>query len=292
MNTVTTTTGQSPALVYVSNKRYLYLGRTQLRIRDFHSGASSLVVCLEGTMKFRMANESRWISAKSMLISAGSRVSIDNQGAIISSCYLDAAKPDFQTIRKQMESLHGGIYYKHENECQLIQSLLRLREDAPGLSEAQQRLESIIYPCAVEGTCNIDPRVRHTVERLRNTAAQNIPVSALAEEVGLSASGLIRLFSQHVGAPLRKHRLWYRLIDFVVLSLSGVPSTSAIRAAGFTDTAHLSRCYSGFFGVNFSYAFSKNTNVRYIYTDEPRQNLLHLPPPAQAYTPSVMAAPL
>jgi hypothetical protein len=41
-------------------------------------------------------------------------------------------------------------------------------------------------------------------------------------------------------------------------------SSSAIRLSGFTDAAHLSRCYSGFFGVNLSYAFSKNTHVRYI----------------------------
>ncbi len=291
MNPVTTTSDQPPALVYVSNKRYLYLGRTQLRIRDFHSGASSLVVCLEGTMKFCMPGESHWISAKSMLISAGSRIGIDNQGAVISSCYLDAAKPDFLTLKKQMVSVHRGVYYRHENEDRLIRSLLGLRDDAPGLNEAQQRIESIIYPHAADAMANLDARVRHTVERLRSTAAQNISVQALAEEVGLSASGLIRLFSQHVGAPLRKHRLWYRLIDFVVLSLSGVPTAAAIRAAGFTDAAHLSRCYSGFFGVNFSYAFSKHTNVRYIYADEPSQSFLQSPPLTQTGTPSVMAAP-
>lgn len=220
-----------------------------------------------------------------MLIPAGARINMDNHGAVISSCYLDAAKPDFLLLKKQMHALHGGVYYHHADEHRLVQSLLQLRADAPGLSEAQSRVESIIYQGSTDPRPSIDCRIRHVVERIRATAAQNIAVKTLAQEVGLSESGLIRLFGQQVGAPLRKHRLWYRLMDFVTLALSGTPTSVAIKAAGFTDAAHLSRCYSGFFGVNFSYAFSKNTHVRYIFEDTPashdrRGTELHRPAPA------------
>lgn len=253
-----------PALIYVSNRRYLYLGRTQLRIRDLHSAASALLVCLEGSVKFRVPSETHWITTKSILIPAGSRIAIDNQGAVMSACYLDAAKPDFLSLRRKMESVSGGVYYNLACENRLAESLIQLRHDAPGFAEAQQRMASILQQCAGDEVATPDPRVAHVIERLRDTASLNISVKTLAEEVGLSESGLIRLFSQHVGAPLRRHRLWYRLIEFVTLTLSGVPSAAAIKAAGFTDAAHFSRCYSGFFGVNWSYAFSKNTHARYI----------------------------
>ncbi|MBB2495983.1 helix-turn-helix domain-containing protein [Aquipseudomonas ullengensis] len=261
-----------PALIYVSSRRYLYLGRTQLRIRDLHSAASALLVCLEGSVKFRVPGEAHWITTKSILIPAGSRIGIDNQGAVMAACYLDAAKPDFLLLRRKMESLSGGVYYNLACENRLTESLIQLREDAPGFAEAQRRVESIIQQCGGDELVTPDPRVVHVIERLRDTASLNISVKTLAEEVGLSESGLIRLFGQHVGAPLRRHRLWYRLIEFVTLTLSGVPSAVAIKAAGFTDAAHFSRCYSGFFGVNWSYAFSKNTHARYIL-EEPEARM-------------------
>ncbi|MGL4318533.1 MAG: helix-turn-helix domain-containing protein [Pseudomonas sp.] len=258
-----------PALIYVSNKRYIYLGRSQLRIRDLHSAASALLVCLEGAVRFRSAGEGRWISTRSILIPAGCRIGIENQGAVISACYLDAAKPDFLLLKRKMESLSGGVYYNLACERRLTESLIQLRDDEPGFAEAQQRVESMILQCAGDDAANTDPRVVHVIQRLRDTASLNISVKALAEEVGLSESGLIRLFSLHVGAPLRRHRLWYRLIEFITLILSGVPVAAAIKSAGFTDAAHLSRCYSGFFGVNFSYAFSRNTHARYVLQEHP-----------------------
>lgn len=251
-----------PALIYVSSRRYIYLGQTQLRIRDLHSAAASLLICLDGSVRFRALGSERWEATRSLLIPAGSRISIDNQGAIFAACYLDAARPDFFLLKSRMRRVSGGIYHDISGESHLVSELLELRDEAPSFDEAQGRMESLIQQGSA-GTC-CDPRVVHVIERLRDTASLNIPVRALAEEVGLSESGLIRLFGLQVGAPLRRHRLWYRLIDFLHLVLAGVPSTSAIRLSGFTDAAHLSRCYSGFFGVNLSYAFSKNTHVRYI----------------------------
>lgn len=275
-----------PALIYVSSRRYLYLGQTQLRIRELHSAASSLLICLAGSVRFRTAADDQWTCARSLLIQAGSRIAIDNQGAVMAACYLDAGRPDFLLLKKQMRSANRGIYYHHAHEQQLIEDLTRLRDDQPAFAEAQRRAEQILYAHAEPAAPSLDPRVAHVVERLRDTSALNLSVSSLASEVGLSESGLIRLFSLHVGVPLRRHRLWYRLIEFITLSLSGVASDVAIRAAGFTDAAHLSRCYSGFFGVNLSYAFSRHTRATYIVealapSAGCRQNLL-LPLPDKA----------
>lgn len=253
-----------PALVYVSSRRYIYLGRSQLRIRDLHSAASSLLVCLEGAVRFQVPGDERWITAKSILIPAGTRISIENQGGVMSACYLDATKPDFQVLKRRMASITAGVYYNLVDEMRLADSLVRLRDDAPDFAEAQRRMEALIHEGANASMVTTDPRITYVIERLRDTASLNISVSSLAREVGLSESRLIRLFSLHVGTPLRRHRLWYRLIQFVTLTLSGVPTASAIKQAGFTDASHLSRCYSGFFGVNYSYAFSKSVNARYI----------------------------
>lgn len=262
MNTLSTV--KPPALIYVSSRRYLYLGQTQLRIRELHAAASSLLVCLQGTVRFRTSDGEPWSNARSILIRAGSRIAIDNRDAVIAACYLDAGQPDYLLLKRQMSSARHGLYYRHAHEQELIESLIELRNDRPDFEEAQARTDAILHRHVDRTAVTLDPRLTQVIARLRHTASVNLPVSALAAEVGLSESGLIRLFGLHIGAPLRRHRLWYRLIDFIQLSLAGTPTALAIRAAGFTDAAHLSRCYSGFFGVSLAYAFSKKTAVEYI----------------------------
>lgn len=268
MNTLST--AKPPALIYVSSRRYLYLGQTQLRIRELHSAASALLVCLQGTVRFRTCAGDPWSSARSILIRAGSRIAIDNRDAVIAACYLDAGQPDYLLLKRQMRSARHGLYYRHAHEQELIESLIELRNDRPGFEEAQARTDAILHRHVDRTAVTLDPRLTQVIARLRHTATVNLPVSALAAEVGLSESGLIKLFGLHIGAPLRRHRLWYRLIDFIQLSLAGTPTALAIRAAGFTDAAHLSRCYSGFFGVSMAYAFSKKTAVEYICAAYPQ----------------------
>ncbi|MDD0843499.1 AraC family transcriptional regulator [Pseudomonas sp. Gutcm_11s] len=258
----------SPALVYVCNRRYLYLGRNRLLIRDLHSGAAALLVCLEGEVRFRTPGHEQWLASTNVLIPAGSRIAIDNRDAVLAACYLDAGRPDFALLRRQMAATCQGIHYHHRQGDYLTQELIRLRDEAPDFAEAQRRVEQVLYRGACMPLPEVDPRVTQVVERLRSSAALNISVGALAAEVGLSESGLIKLFALQVGVPLRRHRLWYRLIDFVRLTLAGMPGHEAIKVAGFSDAAHLSRCYSGFFGVNHSYAFSPRTHVRYVVPDE------------------------
>lgn len=264
MNSITHLPKHAPALVYVSSHRYLYLGRGKLRIRDLHAAAASLVVCLEGSVGFKTPDMNYWSEARSLLIPAGGKIIIDNREAVLCACYLDAGKADFVALKKQMQATSRGIHHRHAKESELIQGFTAIRDEAPAFEEAQRRAEQIIYRHPSASDVRVDARVSQVVERLRATSALNVSVRALAEEVGLSESGLIKLFNQQVGAPLRKHRLWYRLIDFICLTLSGMPTPTALKTAGFSDAAHLSRCYSGFFGVNFSYAFSKHTHVRYI----------------------------
>ena len=272
MNNLTTTQKAPPALVYVSKERFIYLGQVQMRMKDSHSGASWLMVCLSGTVKFKLKNNTDWITAKSVLVPAGCKLSIDNKDAVIAVCYLDSTKPDYTFLKKQMKSVCSGIYYNHKDEEKLCAEILQLRNDKPCFAEAQQRMENIIYQGADPGSFSVDPRIKYIVERLRDTAAQNISVKSLAGEVGISESGLIKLFNQHVGAPIRKHRIWYRLVNYWMLTVSGLSGEKSMKLAGFTDAAHFSRCYSSLFGVYFSYSTSRKLNAKYIIEDDTSLN--------------------
>lgn len=255
-------------IVYVSNERFIYLGRSHIYLRDFHCGAAWLLVCLSGEVRFRLEGENHWTVARSILIPAGSKISIDNRDAVLSVCYLDAAKPDFILLRRCMQGVTQGVYFNHNCEDKLIGELLDLREDEPGFEEANRRIEGIIHRGENSSEYAVDERIQYVIRRLRETSSINVSVSELAEEIGMSESGLIKLFRMHIGAPVRKHRLWYRLIDFLELIVLGVSTNDAIKKVGFTDASHLSRSYSGLFGVTYSYAFAKDRKVKYILRDK------------------------
>ncbi|CDZ89527.1 helix-turn-helix transcriptional regulator [Rhodococcus ruber] len=91
------------------------------------------------------------------------------------------------------------------------------------------------------------------------TAAQNLlptliaqgPVrtSDLAHRVGISASRLTHLFSDQVGLPVRRYVLWIRLSIAITRVAAGDDLTAAAHAAGFSDSAHLTRTCREIFGL-------------------------------------------
>lgn len=261
-------------VIYISDKRTLYLGRSHLPLREIHSATSWLLVCLEGNIRFRANDEEKWVAAKSLLITAGTKILIDNKDAVLSICHLDACEPDFVALKRFMQSVNSRVYYNYKHEQQLIDELLKLRDDQPSFDEAQQRLQELLYaPLSGSHTLlKVDPRIKHVVTRIRETSALNLSVKDLAREVGMSESGLIKLFRKQVGAPIRKHRLWYRLMNFVTAVMAGKSTSEAAQIVGFSDASHLSKSYSGLMGVPLSVAFARPPVIQCIVSDEALHN--------------------
>ncbi|GAB4586174.1 helix-turn-helix transcriptional regulator [Nocardia sp. IFM 10818] len=88
-------------------------------------------------------------------------------------------------------------------------------------------------------------------------AAGTIHATDLAARVGISASRLTHLFTAEVGLPLRRYVLWLRLVIARDSVADGADLTTAAHAAGFADSAHLTRTCREIFGLPPS-ALSRN----------------------------------
>lgn len=82
----------------------------------------------------------------------------------------------------------------------------------------------------------------------------------LAARVGLSADRLTHLFTSQMGLPVRRYVLWLRLITALRTVADGSDLTMAAHAAGFADSAHLTRTCRSMFGLTPS-ALSRNIEV-------------------------------
>ncbi|CAI8869670.1 helix-turn-helix domain-containing protein [Pseudomonas chlororaphis] len=94
-----------------------------------------------------------------------------------------------------------------------------------------------------------DRRIEKALAALDRQLAGKVSASALAAHAHLSLSQLERLFSGHLGLPVRRLVLWRRLRLAMGLVLAGQAITEAAHGAGFADSAHFSRTLKTLFGV-------------------------------------------
>ncbi len=95
----------------------------------------------------------------------------------------------------------------------------------------------------------LDPRLIKAMEQIRAVGEEALPAHHLAREAALSVSQLERLFSGSLGLSVRRLVLWQRLRRALALALAGSSLTDAAHAAGFADSAHLSRSIRRQFGI-------------------------------------------
>ncbi|BCN54297.1 helix-turn-helix transcriptional regulator [Prescottella equi] len=91
--------------------------------------------------------------------------------------------------------------------------------------------------------------VRSAVQHLERNAGTRPTLTGAAAEAHLSPSRLTHLFTQEVGIPFRRYGLWVRLRAVAEHVAAGSDLTRAAVAAGFSDSAHLSRVFKRNFGL-------------------------------------------
>jgi AraC-like DNA-binding protein len=94
-----------------------------------------------------------------------------------------------------------------------------------------------------------DPRVLQAVAYLRERVTQSVTLEEVAAAVHLSPSRFRHLFVEETGMPLRTYALWRRMLHVWELVMEGETLSRAAHAAGFADSAHLSRTSRSMFGL-------------------------------------------
>lgn len=90
----------------------------------------------------------------------------------------------------------------------------------------------------------VDPRIKAALIALEETTSELIPNETLAENVGMSVNGFIRLFAKEVGVTPQKHSRLKRIEKACVLLRFGDQTIEEIaNATGFLDRYHFSRSF-------------------------------------------------
>jgi AraC-like DNA-binding protein len=118
----------------------------------------------------------------------------------------------------------------------------------PTPAQARALLDSILSAVEVRGA----PGPRHpAVRRMCAALDRSDPadLARLSREAGLSPRQMRHAFARDVGMPMRAYLRWKRLRRAADAVGAGATLTAAAAAAGFADSAHLSRAFREQFGI-------------------------------------------
>lgn len=105
------------------------------------------------------------------------------------------------------------------------------------------------------------PDPREQLIRQLLESGRDLTLTDLARELGTSYFWTSRLMTEVFGMSLRDYKSWQKLQRVFHLLHSDCSITEVAHAAGFADSAHLSRTYQRWFGQPPSYSRNRN-NVR------------------------------
>jgi AraC-like DNA-binding protein len=142
------------------------------------------------------------------------------------------------------------------------------RRAAGGDAVAAQVLGNDLIGKPVNPNRVFDPLVSQACEHIRQRLDRSITLAELARAVHRSPSRLAHRFRKATGVPVRRFILWRRLRAAVETAMRGSTLTEAAHAAGFADSAHLSRTFRSMFGIAPSFLFRRGQlDVTFLETD-------------------------
>lgn len=131
------------------------------------------------------------------------------------------------------------------------------REASAGSAHAARAFVDALAPPAAGDAPQDDALVAQVRRLVRERLDGAVTLAALAAAVHRSPSRLAHRFRDATGLPLRRYVLWCRLRVAVERAMRGASLTEAAHAAGFADSAHLSRTFRATFGIAPSFLFER-----------------------------------
>ncbi len=243
------------ALLCVGGGKTLYVG--SLERVDWHlHGAPVFIAGIAGDFRLRIRGGD-WIACRSAVIPAGVPHALDLGGEPLAAFYPEPALADISALMRfgRGWDAQGRVMIGRQAG---LRAFRELYEDSASVHWSGEALDDLLgFALRRDPGRALDPRLASVVARMDAQPDDLAGAGTLALSQGLSVSRFLHLFSEQIGVPFRRYRIWNRIRAATRHALAGSNFTDAAVTAGFTDSAHFANCFRDTFGVTPSYVFGK-----------------------------------
>lgn len=207
--------------------------------------ALQLTVGLDCAFRARFSPAGQWQTTQAALFAPNQTHQIDGDGVL---AHLFLELPWRGTA---LESSVCAAYGNGPEFAEVKAALLRLTDgniaDMDAAMEAARAWRAAALPAPGAPRALFDKRIKSALDAIAANPASD--AAMLANLVHLSPSRFTHLFRQQTGMSVSRYLLWSRLLTAIEAVAGGASTTVAAHQAGFADLAHMSRNFSGTFGV-------------------------------------------
>jgi AraC-like DNA-binding protein len=165
---------------------------------------------------------------------------------------MDIESPSSPAFLRRYPYRKGMVGSFHDAE--IVELFHWIFEENPRQASVEERLDRLLPG---EQGMRIDTRVTQVLALIRDEPDRNYSQNELSDVLGLSPSRLLHLFSDEVGVPYRRYRLWKRLWLATERLHASDNMTNVALDSGFADATHFSHAFRDTFGVNPAAVFRK-----------------------------------
>lgn len=206
-----------------------------------------LVLGLDGPLRVR-AGRGPWSELPGVLTAPDVPHAIDAEGREVLLVFLDPESEAGAALRASLAGPFRALSAAERDALARDADPMRLMR-AEGVEWTHRAVE-VLGAGSAPPRRAMHPRVRRLLRLLSQLPPEeDSSLSALAEQVRLSPGRLMHAFTESIGLPLRPYLAWLRLQRAAAAIVSGMPLGEAAHAAGFSDSAHMSRTFRRMLGM-------------------------------------------
>lgn len=228
----------------------LWIGRAQGRT-DWHSHhALQIAIALDGHCRFRQQADGEWNELAGALVRPDRPHQFEAGDITMAQVFVE---PETVEGRALCERFSEDISTLPEPERQAMAQRLHAAYKSGGTAEAmiEAARGAIAILAGTSGpSAPVDARVQKAIARIRERIHAGVSLAEAAGAAALSPGRFRHLFVQETGSTFRAYVLWLRLNVAIEEAMAGRSWTDAAHAAGFADSAHLSRTFRRMLGLN------------------------------------------
>jgi AraC-like DNA-binding protein len=155
-----------------------------------------------------MLGDATWRSYRAAIVPPGLRHALDVAGGVHGKLFVETDSPSASAFRCRFPYRRGAV--TDLNDPEVLEIFRWIFEDDPQQEAVERRLDLLLAPGSEK--THLDPRIQKIVELISKEPDRNYSQGELAASLGLSPSRLLHLFSEQLGVPYRRFRMWKRLM--------------------------------------------------------------------------------